>query len=166
MSNLLSPEIQAEVTRLLKDGLSLRQIRAATDVSMNTVLRYSQMLKEEIICEHGIRKYMCRMCLSGKSRQSKEKISAAIQWPENMACPKCGHGEFYEMRSRPERRCKACKHKTSRTALTFLKNHKLPIDVFAVASELSHLNINQMAKALGVTWKTAQSIRQKINAAL
>ena len=49
------------------------------------------------------------------------------RWPEGYLCPRCGHGEAYELATRAVLKCRKCGYQTSVTAGTVLHATRLPI---------------------------------------
>ena len=52
---------------------------------------------------------------------------AASRWPDGYRCPRCEHGQAFELPRRGLWQCKACGHQTSVTAGTVLHRSRTPL---------------------------------------
>jgi transposase-like protein len=50
-----------------------------------------------------------------------------IRWPNGFVCPKCGHTEYFNIKSRHLFQCKNCNHQASVTAGTIMEKTQLPL---------------------------------------
>ena len=90
------------------------------------------------------------------------------RWPEGFVCPACGEGRAALLRSRAYTyECLACGRQTSITAGTVMHRSKLPLTVWFWAAHLMATHSNgmsalQLAAQLGITYKTAWLLAQKL----
>ena len=90
------------------------------------------------------------------------------RWPEGFVCPACGKRRFAGLTSRPRLyECLDCGRQTSITAGTAMHRSKLPLTVWFWAAHLMSTHFNgmsalQLQDQLGVTYKTAWLLAQKL----
>ena len=90
------------------------------------------------------------------------------RWPDGFACPVCGKRRAVALKSRPRLfECLDCGRQTSITAGTALHRSKLPLTTWFWAAHLMATHSNgmsalQLAAQLGVTYKTAWLLTQKL----
>jgi transposase-like protein len=95
-----------------------------------------------------------------------------LRWPDGVRCPRCDADRgISRIESRGQFECDACRYQFSVRAGTILHNSQLPLRTWclavdAVAGGLPDLSANQLKRLLGVSYKTAWSVRQRIRAAL
>jgi ribosomal protein L37AE/L43A len=58
------------------------------------------------------------------------------QWPDGYRCPRCGHGEAYELTSRAILKCRKCGYQASVPAGTVLHATRLPLTKWFLAAYL------------------------------
>lgn len=98
----------------------------------------------------------------------------ALRWGERqeVACPVCGEVDrHYFQRTRRQWRCRACDHTFSVTSGTIFAFHKLPLKVYLAAIALyanavKGISALQLARDLGVQYKTAFVLAHKIRESL
>src|SRR5258705_2651073 len=56
-----------------------------------------------------------------------QQYRAACRWPDGFICPRCGHGQAYELVSGKRRQCAGCRHQVSLTSGTILHRTKIPL---------------------------------------
>lgn len=104
----------------------------------------------------------------------------AARWPEGVRCPVCGHAKISRIRAKGKAgkirnlyQCldKSCRYQFSATTGTIFHDSHLPltkwfaaINVFMVSNE--NVSINQLRQTLGVQYKTAQHVVQRIREAV
>ena len=92
----------------------------------------------------------------------------ARRWPEGFVCPGCGSKRSALLKSRAHTyECLDCDRQTSITAGTVLHRSKLPMSMWFWAAHLMATHSNgmsalQLAAQLGVTYKTAWLLTQKL----
>lgn len=90
------------------------------------------------------------------------------RWPDGFACPVCGTGDASALKSRAHAfECKGCGRQTSITAGTVMHRTKLPLTVWFWAAHLMATHSNgmsarQLEDQLGLTYKTAWLLTQKL----
>jgi predicted RNA-binding Zn-ribbon protein involved in translation (DUF1610 family) len=91
------------------------------------------------------------------------------RWPDGFACPACGsRGRVAALKSRAHTyECLDCSRQTSITASTVMHRSKLPLTVWFWAAHLMSTHSNgmsarQLGDQLGVTYKTAWLLAQKL----
>ena len=92
----------------------------------------------------------------------------ARRWPDGFICPDCGGGRAVLLKSRAHTyECLDCGRQTSITAGTVMHRSKLALAVWFWAAHLMATHSNgmsalQLAAQLGVTYKTAWLLAQKL----
>ena len=90
------------------------------------------------------------------------------RWPEGFVCRACGDGRAALLRSRAHTyECLDCGRQTSITAGTVMHRSKLPLTVWFWAAHLMATHSNgmsavQLEAQLGITYKTAWLLAQKL----
>jgi transposase-like protein len=90
------------------------------------------------------------------------------RWPDGFVCPACGRRRAVALKSRPRLfECLDCGRQTSITAGTALHRSKLPLTTWFWAAHLMATHSNgmsalQLAAQLGVSYKTAWLLTQKL----
>ena len=90
------------------------------------------------------------------------------RWPDGFVCPACGDGRAALLRSRAHTyECLGCGRQTSVTAGTVMHRSKLPLPVWFWAAHLMATHSNgmsalQLEAQLGITYKTAWLLTQKL----
>ena len=94
------------------------------------------------------------------------------RWPDGYLCPRCGHGEAYELATRAVLKCRKCGYQTSVTAGTVLHATRLPIRpwfwaAYLVATYTPGISAVQLQRQLGITrYETAWAMLQKLRRAM
>lgn len=97
---------------------------------------------------------------------------AARRWPDGFVCPGCGGKRAWLLASRARLfECPDCGRQTSVTAGTILHRSKLPLQTWFWAAHLLATHSNgmsalQLANQVGVTYKTAWLLAQKLRRAM
>ena len=106
-----------------------------------------------------------------KSFPDEESCAAFLikrRWPDGFACPGCGKCRAVGLKSRPRlHECLDCGRQTSVTAATAMHRSKLPLTAWFWAAHLMTTHSNgmsarQLGDQLGVTYKTAWLLTQKL----
>jgi predicted RNA-binding Zn-ribbon protein involved in translation (DUF1610 family) len=90
------------------------------------------------------------------------------RWPQGFVCPACGGGRAALLKSRAHtNECLHCGRQTSITAGTAMHRSKLPLTVWFWAAHLMATHSNgmsavQLEAQLGITYKTARLLAQKL----
>ena len=92
----------------------------------------------------------------------------ARRWPKGFVCPTCGKGRAVALKSRPRLfECLDCGRQTSLTAGTVMHRSKLPLTTWfwaahVMATHSNGMSARQLEDQLGVTYKTAWLLTQKL----
>ena len=92
----------------------------------------------------------------------------ARRWPDGFVCPACGKGRAVALKSRPRLfECLNCGRQTSLTAGTAMHRSKLPLTTWfwaahVMATHSNGMSARQLEDQLGVTYKTAWLLSQKL----
>ena len=106
-----------------------------------------------------------------KSFPDEESCAAFLfkqRWPDGFVCPGCGKRRVVGLKSRPRlHECLDCGRQTSVTAGTTMHRSKLPLTTWFWAAHLMTTHSNgmsarQLEDQLGVTYKTAWLLTQKL----
>jgi transposase-like protein len=90
------------------------------------------------------------------------------RWPDGFICPGCGKRRAATLKSRPRLyECLDCSRQTSITAGTVMHRSKLPLRAWFWAAHLmathsTGMSARQLEDQLGVTYKTAWLLAQKL----
>lgn len=95
------------------------------------------------------------------------------RWPKGFACPKCGHGACrrFERGGQLYLECTACGRQTSLVSGTLFQATKLPLRLWFLALHLlsaakTNLSALELKRHLGVCYRTAWRVKQKIMQAM
>ena len=92
----------------------------------------------------------------------------ARRWPDGFVCPACGGGRAVALKSRPRLlECLDCGRQTSLTAGTAMHRSKLPLTTWfwaahVMATHSNGMSARQLEEQLGVTYKAAWLLAQKL----
>lgn len=97
-----------------------------------------------------------------------------LRWPDTegkAVCPRCGHGQAYEITTRRKFKCKACSHQFSVTSGTIFASRKLAFtDMLAAIAILANaakgLSAMQLSRDIDVQHKTAWILAHKLREAM
>ena len=90
------------------------------------------------------------------------------RWPSGFVCPACGKSRVAALKSRPRLlECLECGRQTSITAGTAMHRSKLPLTTWfwtahLMATHSNGMSARQLEDQLGVTYKTAWLLSQKL----
>ena len=95
----------------------------------------------------------------------------ALRWPDGIACLACGSTDVTEVASRDLFQCSSCRHQFSVTAGTIMHDSHLPLRKWFMATYLiveakKSLSAAQLGRTIGVPYKTAWYLCQRIRKAL
>ena len=115
----------------------------------------------------------------GTEEKCVEFLEAA-RWPQGVRCPACGHAKISRIRAKGKAgkirnlyQCleKSCRYQFSATTGTIFHDSHLPlttwfaaINAFMLSNE--NVSVNQLRQNLGVQYKTAQHVVQRIREAV
>jgi transposase-like protein len=96
-----------------------------------------------------------------------------LRWPHGFRCPRCDEAGHYRI-VQDERQlfqCKACRRQTSLTAGTMMDSSKLPLRswflaLYLISQDKTGLSALSLKRHLGVNYRTAWLVHQKIMGAM
>ena len=96
---------------------------------------------------------------------------AQHRWREGFRCPACGHDRAWILRRRCLHTCRQCGRQTSPTAGTIFENTRLPMTrwfaaIYLMTADKGGLSAERLRKMIGVTWRSAQRMLDKLRAAM
>ena len=96
---------------------------------------------------------------------------AKLRWPDGPVCPRCGGVEYSYLRTRRIWKCKACKKQYSVKLGTIFEDSPLGLDkwlpaVWLIANSKNGISSHELARALGVTQKSAWFMLHRIRLAM
>ena len=94
-----------------------------------------------------------------------------MRWPHGFKCQQCEHDRYCVIESRQTFQCTRCKHQVSLKSNTIFHASKIPLSKWFLAIYLISQNKNGLAalslkRHIGVTYKTAWSIKHKLMQAM
>lgn len=101
-----------------------------------------------------------------------ESYMRRIKWPDGkIACPACGGTKISEVKTRRLLRCKACRKQIRAKVGTIFEDSKITLDkwfvaVWSIANCKNGISSHELARALGVTQKTAWFMLHRIRKAM
>jgi transposase-like protein len=101
-----------------------------------------------------------------------EAYMRKIKWPDGkITCPACGGTKIGEVKSRRLLRCKACRKQIRAKVGTIFEDSPLGLDkwfvaVWSVANCKNGISSHELARAIGVTQKTAWFMEHRIRKAM
>ena len=106
----------------------------------------------------------------GSERACLEAV-AKIRWREGFQCPRCGHDRAYVLERHRIRQCQNCAFQASPTAGTLFENTRLPLPkwfaaIYLATADKGGISAERLRKMIGVTWRTAQLMLDKIRRAM
>jgi hypothetical protein len=106
-----------------------------------------------------------------RTEDACRKYLFKLRWPEGFRCPKCGHGEYFDLPKRKLHQCKSCGHQTSATAGTVMHRTRTPLRkwfwaIFLAAGDKRGLSALQLSKKLKVSYYVAWTMLHKIRQAM
>ena len=106
----------------------------------------------------------------GTEEECREYMYAK-RWPEGFVCPKCGHGECFNIKSRNLYQCKACNHQASVTAGTIMDKTRTPLRkwflaIYLFTADKRGVSALSLKKQLGIAYNTAWTMSHKIRLAM
>jgi transposase-like protein len=93
------------------------------------------------------------------------------RWPNGFVCPKCGHTERFDIKSRNKYQCKKCTHQTTVTAGTIMEKTRIPLTkwflaMYLAAEDKRGFSAMALQRKIGVAYLTAWTMLQKIRFAM
>jgi transposase-like protein len=96
---------------------------------------------------------------------------AKLRWPNGPVCPRCEGTEHSYLKTRRIWKCKSCKRQFSVTLGTILEDSPLPLTkwlpaIWLAANSKNGISSHELARALGITQKSAWFMLQRIRLAM
>jgi len=106
----------------------------------------------------------------GKEEQCRQYLYAK-RWPEGFVCPKCGHNECFNIKSRNRYQCKSCNHQPSITSGTIFDRTRTPLvkwflAIYLTADDKRGISALALKDKIGVAYNTSWTMLQKIRHAM
>lgn len=103
-----------------------------------------------------------------------QELMCSIKWPDgNVNCPKCGNESVSPIKNRPAFQCnsRSCKKQFSYKVGTIFEESKLPLGhwfvaIWCIANMKNGISSHELARAIGVTQKTAWFVLHRIRLAM
>ena len=94
-----------------------------------------------------------------------------VRWLNGFRCPNCEHDVGYRLSNRWLTQCAVCRHQSSVTSGTIFHGTRVPLQkwfwmIYMVAHDKGGPSTLQLAKQLGLYYKTAWHMMQKIRYAM
>lgn len=105
------------------------------------------------------------------SQDQCERYLDKARWPEGVNCPRCGGKDPYRLRSVKKFECSKCGHQFSTTSGTIFHKTYLPLPkwflaIYLMCSTGQNVSVNRIHAAVGLPYKTAWYMHQRIRRAL
>lgn len=105
---------------------------------------------------------------------SEDKCRAyleALRWPDEVTCPRCASDKISQIVKRNQFDCDGCRYQFSVTAGTVFNDSHLPLWKWFLATYLlcesrKGMSANQIKRTLGISYKTAWYLCQRIRSAM
>lgn len=96
---------------------------------------------------------------------------AKLRWPNGPVCPRCGATEHSFLKTRRIWKCKSCKRQFSVKLGTIFEDSALPLTkwlpaIWLAANSKNGISSHELARALGITQKSAWFMLQRIRLAM
>jgi transposase-like protein len=93
------------------------------------------------------------------------------RWSEGFICPKCEHGEYFDIKSRNLYQCKKCNHQASVTAGTIMDKTRTPLvkwfmAMYLMSEDKRGISALSLMDKIGVAYQTAWSMCHRIRQAM
>ena len=104
-------------------------------------------------------------------KQNAHDFLVSLRWSEGVACPHCGASEHWFIKTRLIWRCKACNKQFSVKAGTIFEDSALGLDkwlcaIWMIANAKNGISSYEIARALGITQKSAWFVLHRIRLAM
>lgn len=102
----------------------------------------------------------------GTEQQCRDALFE-LRWPNGFVCPNCGYDNGGYVRTRSVYQCYRCEYQASLTAGTIFHSTKLPLNkwflgIYVVTQSKNGVSALELKRLLGVTYKTAWRMKQKM----
>ena len=94
-----------------------------------------------------------------------------MRWGNGFVCPKCGHSEYFNIKSRHLYQCKQCNHQASVTAGTVMEKTRVSLikwfwAMYLMSEDKRSCSALQLSSKLSVAYSTAWLLSHKIRKAM
>ncbi len=106
------------------------------------------------------------------TEQACRRLLEQVRWGrDGFRCPRCDHDQAYHVKSRALHECKRCRRQTSVTAGTMFDRSRVPLTkwfaaIYLVGTDKGGISALRLSKMIGVEWRTARLMLQKLRAAM
>ncbi len=106
------------------------------------------------------------------TEEACQRYLAACRWPEGFNCPRCGHGNAYELLKQRRYQCGKCRYQVSLTSGTILHRTKIPLSdwfwaVYLMTTDKRGVSALLLQRQLGLTcYETAWMMLHKLRRAM
>jgi transposase-like protein len=95
----------------------------------------------------------------------------ALRWPEAVSCPRCQSGSVSRIEDRSQYDCNECRYQFSVTSGSVFHDTHLPLwkwflAVYMMCESKKSMSANQLKRTLGISYKTAWYLCQRIRKAM
>jgi len=102
----------------------------------------------------------------GTEESCRRKIFK-YRWPEGFVCPKCGHNQYYELKTRQLFQCCHCRHQTSLRSGTIFDSSKLPLTtwflaIYLITQAKEGMSALSLRRFLGISVNAALKMKHKL----
>src|SRR5713101_4559426 len=96
---------------------------------------------------------------------------ATLRWPDGPVCPRCEGREHSDLTTRRIWKCKSCKRQFSVKLGTIFEDSAIPLDtwlaaIWLLANSKNGVSSHELARAIGVTQKSAWFMTHRIRLAM
>jgi len=94
-----------------------------------------------------------------------------LRWPDGIECPRCHHKGISKVKKREQFDCNSCRYQFSVTAGTIFHDSHLPLwkwflTIYMMIESKKGVSANQVKRTIGVSYKTAWYLCQRIRNAM
>jgi transposase-like protein len=106
----------------------------------------------------------------GTEEKCREYLEA-LRWPDGIVCPRCHKRSISRIEKRNQYDCNSCRYQFSVTAGTLFHDSHLPLwkwflGIYLIGESKKGISGKQLERTLGVSYKTAWYLGQRIRAAM
>ncbi len=104
-------------------------------------------------------------------KQSAFEFAVSLRWPDGVFCPFCNSAEYSFLSTRQLWKCKGCKKQFSIRVGTIFEDSPIPLSkwfvaIWMLANCKNGVSSYELARAIGVTQKTAWFMLHRVRAAI
>lgn len=95
----------------------------------------------------------------------------ASRWPDGFKCPRCGHDQAWQLKTRPLYQCQDCGHQLSPIAGTVLHRSHFPVQdwfwaAYLLSTHTPGLSARQLQRQMSCSYKTAWFLLHRLRRAM